>query len=149
MKKSRILPPSVFLIYILIMIGIHFILPVRQIIIGPYRLIGVVFLIFGLWLNLWADGLFKKRNTTVKPLEKSSAFIVDGPFTFTRNPMYVGMASALLGEAILLGSVLVFAFPVLFMINVHYMYIIHEEPALSETFGESYEQYCRRVRRWL
>ncbi|MBN2227737.1 MAG: isoprenylcysteine carboxylmethyltransferase family protein [candidate division Zixibacteria bacterium] len=149
MKKSKILPPRVFFCYLLVVIGVYYILPVMQVITGLYRLIGVPFLIFGLGLNLWADRLFKRQNTTVKPFEKSSTFIVEGPFTFTRNPMYVGMTAALLGLAILLGSVVVFALPFLFMIHVHYMYIIQEESALCETFGESYDHYRRQVRRWL
>jgi len=149
MISKKIMPPTFFYIYIMLAVALHFVVPIKQLIVGPYRLLGVIPILFGLWLNLWADQLFKKLKTTVKPFEKSTTFIDEGPFRFTRNPMYVGMTAALVGVAIILGSVLVFLIPILFAVHMHRAYIVHEETALAEIFGRGFTDYCGRVRRWL
>lgn len=149
MKQSKLLPPTYFFIYLLLTIGLHFILPIMQLIYAPYRFIGILLLGIGIWLNLWADGLFKKENTTVKPFEKSSALILEGPFRFSRHPMYLGMVIALLGVTIILGSLITFLVPIAFFISMQIVFIRHEEKALEETFGQEYLEYKNRVRSWL
>lgn len=63
--------------------------------------------------------------------------------------MYLGMAGALLGVAIVLGSIAAFVGPVFFIIVKDAVFIPEEERNMRETFGVKYEEYCRRVRRWL
>ena len=149
MNKRRLEPPTYFLIFLLLAILLHFVLPVIQIINSPYKYIGILLLGIGIWLNMWADGLFKRKNTTVKPFEKSSALILDGPFRFSRHPMYLGMVIALLGVAIILGSLITFLVPIAFFISMQIVFIRHEEKALEQTFGQKYLDYKKRVRSWL
>jgi protein-S-isoprenylcysteine O-methyltransferase Ste14 len=149
MKQSKLLPPTYFFIFLLLTIGLHFIVPIMQLIYAPYRFIGILLLGIGIWLNIWADGLFKKENTTVKPFEKSSALILEGPFRFSRHPMYLGMVIALLGVAIILGSLITFLVPIAFFISMQIVFIYHEEKALEQTFGQKYLDYKKRVRSWL
>jgi protein-S-isoprenylcysteine O-methyltransferase Ste14 len=143
------MPPTYFLIYALLGLGLHFAVPLAKFIPFPYRLIGIALLGFGGWINVWTDNLFKKRNTTVKPYEKPSSLIADGPFRISRHPMYLGMAAALLGEAIILGSLIAFLAPVAFVVTMELLFIRHEEKAMQGTFGDQYSRYKRRVRRWL
>ena len=149
MKQSKLLPPTYFFIFLLLTIGLHFILPLMQLIYAPYRFIGILLLGIGIWLNIWADGLFKRKNTTVKPFEKSSALILEGPFRFSRHPMYLGMVIALLGMAIILGSLITFLVPIAFFVSMQIVFIRHEEKALEQTFGREYLDYKKRVRSWL
>ncbi|MCK4251743.1 isoprenylcysteine carboxylmethyltransferase family protein [candidate division WOR-3 bacterium] len=149
MNKRRLEPPTYFLIFLLLVILLHFVLPVIQIISSPYKYIGILLLGIGIWLNLWADGLFKKENTTVKPFEKSSALILEGPFRFSRHPMYLGMVIVLLGVAIILGSLITFLMPIAFFISMQIVFIRHEERALEQIFGQKYLDYKNRVRSWL
>jgi protein-S-isoprenylcysteine O-methyltransferase Ste14 len=149
MNKRKLEPPTYFLIYLLLTIGLHFILPIMQLIYAPYRFIGILLLGIGIWLNMWTDGLFKKKNTTVKPFEKSTALILEGPFRFSRHPMYLGMVIALLGVAIILGSLITFLVPIAFFITMQIVFIRHEEKALEQTFGQEYLDYKSRVRCWL
>ena len=149
MNKRRLEPPTYFLIFLLLAILLHFVLPVIQIINSPYKYIGILLLGIGIWLNMWADGLFKRKNTTVKPFEKSSALILDGPFRFSRHPMYLGMVIALLGVAIILGSLITFLVPIAFFVSMQIVFIRHEEKALEQTFGQEYLDYKNRVRSWL
>jgi len=148
-NRQGILPPTWFFVYILIIAVVHFTYPVIHLGDWPIRLIGIPLLIVGLWLNLWADGLFKRCRTTVKPYEISTALITDGPFKFTRNPMYLGMAAALLGEAFLLGSLAGFIPVAIYPVHMYLTYIAVEERALTAAFGDEFISYKSRVRRWL
>jgi len=147
--KARLLPPSYLLIFLLLAIALHFVVPIVHIVPFPYNLGGLLLIAIGIWLNLWADGLFKTKNTTVKPFEKSSALILNGPFRFTRHPMYLGMVIGLLGLAILLRSLVTFFVAIAFAITMTVVFIQPEEKAMEETFGEGYLDYKARVRRWL
>ena len=149
MEKKRILPPTYLWIYLLLCIGLHFIMPIKQIIPFPYRYIGIALIIVGLWLNIWADGLFKKRKTTVNPFDESAAFVLDGPFKFSRHPMYLGMVVLLLGVAIVLGSLITFVIPLAFFLTMEIAFISVEEDAMEKIFGQEYLDYKKRVRRWI
>ncbi len=149
MDKKRILPPTYLCIYLLLCIALHFLLPIKQIIPFPHRYIGVFLIVIGLWLNIWADGIFKKRKTTVNPFEESTAFVMDGPFKFSRHPMYLGMVVLLLGVAIVLGSLITFVIPLGFFMNMEIAFISVEEDAMEKAFGQEYLNYKKRVRRWV
>src|SRR5438445_5897548 len=88
---------------------------------------------------------------TPAPFDPPRQLVITGPYRFVRNPMYVGMGIALLGEAIvypnltlvMLGLIVVlWAAVTLFIIG-------YEEPTLRRMFGNDYEAYCRQVRRWI
>jgi protein-S-isoprenylcysteine O-methyltransferase Ste14 len=100
-------------------------------------------------MNLWADALFKKRNTSVKPHELPNSLEVSGPFRISRHPMYLGMAAILVGLAVLLGSLITFAVPVLFILVMELLFIPMEDRNLEQAFGAEYQAYKKRVRRWI
>ena len=148
--NAKLLPPTVFYTLLLLAIVSHFIVPTVTLIRPPYSFIlGVPLILFGVSLNIWADSLFKKRNTPVKPMEMPVAFVTDGPFRISRHPMYLGMAAILLGVAIVLGSILPFAFPILFVALMERLFIPLEEANLEQAFGDDYRAYKKRVRRWI
>lgn len=94
---------------------------------------------------------FRQASTTVNPLkpETASCLVTSGIFQYTRNPMYLGMAVAILGFAILLGSCLSLLGVVAFMLFIDRFQIKPEEAALTECFSEQFTQYKTNVRRWL
>ena len=147
--KSKILPPTYFMIFLLLAFGLHFIIPVIRIIHSPYTYTGIIFILSGVILNLWADHAFKKSRTTVKPYEQPSTLETTGVFRISRHPMYLGMTLILLGEALFLGTMITFIFPVLFIIVSELFYIPHEEKNLEQFFGKHYQEYKNRVRRWI
>ena len=100
-------------------------------------------------MNFWADSLFKKVQTTVRPDERPTAFVKDGPFKYVRHPMYLGMALILFGVALLLGSLSTFVIPAVFIVIIDLKFITPEERSMLEAFGEDYIVYTRRVGRWL
>ncbi|MCD6162180.1 MAG: isoprenylcysteine carboxylmethyltransferase family protein [candidate division Zixibacteria bacterium] len=149
MKMRKPLPPTYFITSLILTAALHLFLPVIQLIHSPYRYGGIILIIFGIWINLRTDNLFKRYNTTVKPFENSSAMITEGPFRFTRNPMYLGMVFILLGASIVLGSLTTFIIPAAYYISVSIVFIPDEEKTLEDVFGNEYLKYKKHVRRWL
>ncbi len=149
MALSRILPPTNFFIFAILELIAHFAMPITQLISGPVRWSGIVLILGGAWFTFAADRLFKQVQTTVKPHEAPSVLVRDGPFKVSRNPMYLGMLLALLGEAVVLGSLTPFLAPIAFFLAVDTVYVGIEEKLMLEAFGEEYSAYKKKVRRWV
>lgn len=147
--KQRLLPPNYFFLLLILSIASHFLFSSWTFIRPPYLYSGLIPVIFGIVLNLWTDSTFKNNNTTVKPLEKPSLLIVSGPFRISRHPMYLGMASILLGVSLLLGSVISLISPVIFVFLMEKLFIPVEERNMEDIFGEQYLGYKKKVRRWV
>lgn len=94
---------------------------------------------------------FRRSKTTVDPFqpEKASALVTGGIYRFSRNPMYLGMLLVLLGWAGFVGDWVAVAVTVLFIPYMTRFQIAPEERVMTSMFGEQYEQYCKRVRRWI
>jgi len=110
---------------------------------GLLAFVACILFLFG------AMATFRRERTTVLPNRPASTLATGGPYRFTRNPMYVGMALLYIGLALVLNTVwpLVFLPLVLFIIDA--AVIRREERYLISAFGEEYRSYCSRVRRWL
>lgn len=145
----RIIPPIYMLVYLGIAVSLHFTAPIAQIVPDTYSYVGYALLAVTAWLNVWAIGLFKRNDTTVKPLGESTMLVITGVYCFTRNPMYLGITTGLLGIAVLLGSIVAFIAPVAFFVTITVLFIPYEEDDLEKTFGVQYLEYKSRVRRWL
>jgi len=131
------------------MAAIHFLLPLKRIILSPFNLLGAIPLALGIAFNLIADRAFKKNGTTVKPFEKSTVLITGGVFGISRHPMYLGFVLILTGVAILMGSLTPYLVIVAFAILMDAIFIRAEEEMLEETFGDVWLKYKKRVRRWI
>jgi protein-S-isoprenylcysteine O-methyltransferase Ste14 len=94
---------------------------------------------------------FRRARTTTNPLRphQASALVTRGIYRVTRNPMYVGLMLVLLAWAVVLGSPLSLAGPVLFIIYMNRFQIGPEEAVMAAKFGDAYETYRARVRRWI
>jgi len=149
MRKPRCIPPVYFLLVVILMVTLDRLWPVVTLVPRPYHLLGLVPLGAGCVLDLWALAWFRKVDTPVKPLEPSTRLVLQGPYRFTRNPMYLGLLCVLLGLWILLGSLTPFAGIVVMYRVLRHRFIAPEERLLEDQFGEAYRDYCRQVRRWL
>lgn len=98
-----------------------------------------------------ADLTFRRHRTTVNPFapDKASALVTDGPFGFTRNPMYVGMALALTGHAIGRGGWRTLLPVAAFVAVIDRTQIPAEEAAMARLFEDDYAAYRARVPRWV
>ena len=100
-------------------------------------------------MNLWSARYFRTRGTTISPIGQPSTLAQRGLYRISRNPMYLGMLSALVGVGLMLRHWSAFAVVALRVRWVNGRYIAPEELALEQRFGAAYRAYRRRVRRWL
>lgn len=145
----NMLPPRLFVGAIVLMLVAHLLVPVRALLAFPWSMTGLLPMLAGLYLNIAADRQFKEAQTTVKPFEESTRLMTDGVFAFSRNPMYLGMALALIGLALLLGSLTPWFIALLFVVVVDRRFIVMEEKMLAASFGDQFEGYRQSVRRWI
>jgi protein-S-isoprenylcysteine O-methyltransferase Ste14 len=148
--SSRMLvPPVYFLVALLLMTFFHRIAPGAYLIQEPYSYGGIVLIGLALGLIVWAAFLFRRAGTNIRPYLPATALVVSGPYKFTRNPMYLGMAGVLLGTAVFMGSLTPFVVIPGFMALIGERFIVPEEAKLEAAFGRGYLDYKARVRRWL
>jgi protein-S-isoprenylcysteine O-methyltransferase Ste14 len=114
-----------------------------------HQLLGLLLVAAGVGLASYAAAIFAARNTTKDPYGQPAALVTVAPFTFTRNPMYLGLTIILFGFAIFFFSPAMLLAPLVFFVVIDRLIITREERALEENFGSSYLDYQRRVRRWL
>ena len=145
----KIMPPTYFLILLLISIGLNFLVPIYHLIKFPYSLFGILLILIGIVLDLWSESLFKKRKINIHPTEIPTFLEKSGPFKISRNPMYLGGFVGLLGVSLILGSVIAFISPILFATIINILFIPIEEKNLEKAIGKEYEDYKRQARRWI
>jgi protein-S-isoprenylcysteine O-methyltransferase Ste14 len=97
----------------------------------------------------WGLSIFHRARTTTVPGETSAKLVTWGPYRFTRNPMYVGLSLAYLGEAGLLKQLYPVLLLPLVIAYLNWTVIPVEEARLKEVFGDTYDRYRSSVRRWL
>jgi protein-S-isoprenylcysteine O-methyltransferase Ste14 len=145
--RSGWMPPRFFLLYGGAGIALHFALR------GPVLLrlpwLGVALLVAGAALALWGERTFAAAGTTIKPFERTYQLVEAGPFRFTRNPMYLSMVGILVGAALLMGTPAPWLAALALAPTLHFRFIRNEERALVASLGEPYQDYLRRVRRWI
>lgn len=143
------MPPTYAMLAIAAMVALHFVAPVARLAEPPVTWLGAPFIGAGLILNLWADRLFKRYRTAVRPFDGSRELVREGPFQLSRNPMYLGMGLAALGVAMLLGTLAPFVVVPVLIWLLHVRFIAVEEAMLEDAFGDAYRAYRRQVRRWI
>ena len=110
---------------------------------------GLVLMAVGFALALSALQNFLRLRTTVIPDGEPAALATQGPYGWTRNPMYLGLSTALLGLAFYFGRAPLFFVPLLLFFILGRAHIGLEEATLGRLFGAEYDEYRRRVGRWL
>lgn len=103
----------------------------------------------GLGLFAWALFTLWRHHTTVSPYRAASALCTDGPYRFSRNPIYLGDWLILGGVSLLLGTGWPLVLAPLIWLTLRFGVIRHEEAHLELRFGDTYRRYQARVRRWL
>jgi protein-S-isoprenylcysteine O-methyltransferase Ste14 len=113
--------------------------------------IGLALLVVGVATAISGVVSFRRAKTTVNPLqpEKASSLVSSGMFQYTRNPMYLGMATALLGWAAYLASWPALLGVPLFVLYINRFQIVPEERVMASLFGADYAAYKEKVRRWI
>lgn len=142
-------PPLFYLAGFGIGIALELAFPIDR----PPLAITVIGAVIGVALWLALDGVamlsFRRAGTSMVPMNPTTALVTSGPYRFTRNPMYVGMAFLYAALALALGVIWALIALPLVLIAVDRLVVAREEPYLEAKFGDAYRDYKRRVRRWL
>ncbi len=145
----RIIPPVYFLAALLLMLGLHYLLPLTEWIREFIRYAGITLIVLGVAMAAWGSRAFDKAGTPVKPFETTTMLVTHGLYRFTRNPMYLGMVLVLLGTGFLLGSLTPLLVIPVFVWLINSVFIKAEEDMLEELFGDQYLEYKKKVGRWI
>jgi protein-S-isoprenylcysteine O-methyltransferase Ste14 len=144
----KIHPPLLAGALVLVTLALHFILPEERTV-GWEQFIGLLFVAAGVGVMCFAAAIFSARDTTRNPYGEPTAFVALPPYTWTRNPMYLGLATTLFGLAIFFGSIVMLLAPAVFFAVIDRMVIPREEETMERLFGQEYRDYTYRVRRWI
>jgi protein-S-isoprenylcysteine O-methyltransferase Ste14 len=111
---------------------------------------GVVPLLAGVGFILWcfADFICRGRGTPA-PYDPPRELVVAGLYRYVRNPQYVGVVLAVVGEGLLSGAAALFGYAAVLAVGYHLFVTYYEEPTLSRLFGDAYARYRAAVPRWL
>lgn len=146
--KRIIIPPVFVLISLILIVISYFLLPELNWIPFPLNLLGIIVGFVGFVIMGKSNDLFKKHQTTLT-IEKSSFLIQDGVFSKTRNPMYISMFLLLLGIGFCFRNIFSILTPFVFIILIHFLFVLKEEKLMLEAFGQDYLDYKKRVKRWI
>lgn len=116
----------------------------------PLRGLGVLLVLIG-WgiLLVCARDFARSGRGTPAPYDPPRILVTSGLYRFVRNPMYVGVLTAILGHTFWFHSRGVALYALVVAIIVHLRVVMHEEPWLASTFGDQFTAYRARVPRWL
>ena len=113
------------------------------------RVVGAVLLGVGIVVLLDAFARFVREGLgTPAPVAPTEQLVVGGLYRYVRNPMYLAVASIIVGQALLLGQLILLPYAALFGLAVWAFTHWYEEPTLLRQFGAEYDEYRRAVPGW-
>lgn len=142
-------PMALFILFIFLSAISGYFFPLARLLDYPAALAGLPFMLFSGYLFMDSGSRMQRSKTTFVPAGKPSALVTGGVFRITRNPIYLSVVMFLSGEAILLGSLSPFVYPVIYALLINAYVIPNEEKNLEAAFGASYLEYKKNVRRWI
>jgi protein-S-isoprenylcysteine O-methyltransferase Ste14 len=115
----------------------------------PLQVVGGLLIVAGVAVLLHAFARFVVEGLgTPAPVAPTERLVVGGLYRYVRNPMYVAVASTIIGQALVLGRPVLLAYAALFMATVAAFVHLYEEPTLTRQFGDDYTRYRRAVPAW-
>ena len=114
------------------------------------RVVGVLLILLALPVLLDSFGRFALQGLgTPAPVFPTRHLVVTGLYRYVRNPMYVAVVSAILGQGLLLGDIGLLAYGGLVWLGFHVFVWAYEEPTLLAAYGDEYRDFCANVPRWI
>lgn len=112
-------------------------------------IIGITLLALGIGLRSWAIHAYYRHLVRVFEVRSQHVLVQDGPFAFSRNPLYLSMWSIMFGAAFVMGTFTGMIFSVASVLWWSGWTYLVEEKSLRRKFGEDYVVYCQQIPRWL
>jgi protein-S-isoprenylcysteine O-methyltransferase Ste14 len=143
-------PPLWTLIYVIAATGLSELLGWPKLPGLPLPPLGIVFVLLSFVPPVWAALLFRRAGTEINPTSPTNhALVTEGPYRWTRNPMYLSLILLSFGIAVWVGAWPMFLAPIAVFATANFVHIPFEEAKMLRQFGAAYEGYCQRVRRWV
>ena len=148
--ESKVPPPAIVVVMAVVMWLLSRATPSLHFEVPAHNWLAVALVSVGFVTGISGVVTFRKAKTTVNPLKPhASSLVTWGVYAISRNPMYLGGLTMLLGWAIFLSNALAFVFLPLYVLYLNRFQIAPEERVLTSLFGETYVAYQARARRWL
>ena len=144
-------PPLLYLGAILFGWLLDYLLPIPAIALSVdiSRLLGVIFLLAGIAVNIGGVMQFRIQKENLIPWTGSEKMIAEGIYKITRNPMYLGMTLIVVAIGLFFSSYAIVVLGLFAAIVIDRLVIAREEAYLEARFGQSYTDYKTQVRRWI
>ena len=145
------IPPLIYVPALVVGLLVHFLWQPLRFFPEPWigHAIGWPLMLVGLAIVIWAMRTFSKAGENPDVREPTSTLVTDGPYAFSRNPMYLTLTLVNVGISIIVNA----AWPIIFLpatlAVMHYGVIFREERYMERLFGEEYLRYKAKVRRWI
>lgn len=149
MLVRNVIPVGMLIVSIVLAYFLDSFFPIIKIIPATFNRVGWIFIAVGFGIAIFSLIALLSKRTTLYPGGSPSFLVTKGPFVFSRNPIYLGDLIIAAGAAIILSSLSAFSAPILFFVVLNNFVIPFEEKRLAQIFGEAYDKYKNRVRRWL
>jgi protein-S-isoprenylcysteine O-methyltransferase Ste14 len=145
----RLVPPILFAICLGLMALLRWRWPVAILFPRSWSFLGAIAVLVGLLVGFAGLVQFRRANTNILPFREADTLVTTGPFRYTRNPMYLGLALVLLGAWVLMGALSPIVGVAIFVVAADRWYIRFEERMLQQKFAADFTAYRSKVRRWL
>ena len=114
------------------------------------RSLGIIFMIAGgILVSMCVVVFIIRGKGTPAVFDPPKKFVADGPYAYVRNPMYIGGFILLVGFGLYLTSLSILILSIVLIFLFHLFVVFVEEPILERSFGESYNEYKKRINRWI
>ena len=149
--ELKIPPPILALLIGTAMWGVSLAAPATPLPLNIRLVATIAIALAGVSISIAGVAAFRRAKTTLNPFKPgaTSSLVTRGVYRLTRNPMYVGLALALLAWAVFLSSPWSLSGVLVFILYMTRFQIVPEERALTGIFGAAYSDYQAKVRRWL
>ncbi len=142
-------PPLIYLGALVIGLIVNYLLPISFLPQNVIWIAGIPLITVGFGIGALAVAAMYRAGTSPDPWEPTKCIVTDGPFRFTRNPIYISFALIYLGVTCAMNSFAALALLPLVLVVIARGVIAPEERYLERKFGEEYLSYKQRVRRWI
>lgn len=144
-----VFPPILILGALIVGIALQYFWPLHLWRAWPARILGLLPMLIGAIMLRGAFMSMKRAGTNVRPNKPTTAIVSDGPYHFSRNPIYLGNMMIYVGLALLFNMMWPLLTLIPSLLILHWGVVLPEEQYLEAKFGEAYLAYKSSVRRWI
>lgn len=142
-------PPRIAMVILGVAAIWHWLVPLQPVRLFMSTHVAIALFAFGFGVMMWAWWQFQRHEVAICPTDRTDYVITDGVYRFTRNPMYLGMILMLFGVAAYVGSLPFYIAAIVYFVLIDRTFCPYEENKLADAFGEQFDVYRSKVRRWI